>query len=91
MRSGAGTIAIRPERLRLTNEAGSVLTGTVRIRTFVSVQMIYRIVLDDGKELIVKEADNGAAWRNRRACWHRLGSERDRDLERLKRTRNGAQ
>jgi len=61
MRSGAGTIAIRPERLRLTNEAETAMTGTVRIRTFVSGQMIYRIVLDDGKELIVKEADNGAA------------------------------
>jgi len=61
MRSGAGTIAIRPERLRLINEARTALTGTVRIRTFVSGQMIYRIVLDDGKELVGKEADNGAA------------------------------
>jgi putative spermidine/putrescine transport system ATP-binding protein len=60
MRSGAGTIAIRPERLRLTNEAGTALTGTVRIRTFVSGQMIYRILLDDAKELIIKEADKGA-------------------------------
>jgi putative spermidine/putrescine transport system ATP-binding protein len=61
MRSGAGTKANRPERLRLTNEAGTALTGTVRIRTFVSGQMIYRILLDDAKELIIKEADKGAA------------------------------
>src|SRR5436309_1830230 len=44
-RSGMGTIAIRPERVRLTNIAGAVLTGTVQIRTFVSGQMIYRVVL----------------------------------------------
>ncbi len=73
MRSGAGTIAIRPERLRLTNEAGTALSGTVRIRTFVSGQMIYRIVLGDGKELIVKEADNGAA----RAIGARVGVDWD--------------
>ena len=73
MRSGAGTIAIRPERLRLTHEAGAVLTGTVRIRTFVSGQMIYRIVLHDGKELIVKETDNGAA----RAIGARVGIDWD--------------
>ena len=73
MRSGAGTIAIRPERLRLTNEAGTALAGTVRIRTFVSGQMIYRIVLEDGKELIIKEADNGAA----RAIGARVGIDWD--------------
>jgi spermidine/putrescine ABC transporter ATP-binding subunit len=59
-RSGAGTIAIRPERMRLTDGAG-VLSGTVQISTFVSGQMIYRVVLQDGKELTVKEADSAAA------------------------------
>jgi len=59
-RSGRGTIAIRPERVRLTDGAGGVLTGTIKVRTFVSGQMIYRIVLQDGKELTVKEANNGA-------------------------------
>jgi spermidine/putrescine ABC transporter ATP-binding subunit len=57
-RSGAGTIAIRPERVRLTDGAG-VLTGTIKVRTFVSGQMIYRIALQDGKELTVKEASSG--------------------------------
>jgi hypothetical protein len=47
--------------VRLIDGAG-VLTGRVRIRTFVSGQMIYRIVLEDGRELTVKEADNGTAW-----------------------------
>ena len=59
-RSGAGTIAIRPERVRLTDGAG-VLTGTIQVSTFVSGQMIYRVVLPGGKELTVKEADSGAA------------------------------
>jgi putative spermidine/putrescine transport system ATP-binding protein len=59
-RSGAGTIAIRPERMRLTDGV-AVLTGMVQIRTFVSGQMIYRVVLPSGKELTVKEADNGVA------------------------------
>jgi putative spermidine/putrescine transport system ATP-binding protein len=60
-RSGAGTIAIRPERVRLIDSAAAALAGRVQIRTFVSGQMIYRIVLDDGREIIVKEADNGTA------------------------------
>jgi putative spermidine/putrescine transport system ATP-binding protein len=58
-RSGAGTIAIRPERVRLTGDAGAGLSGTIKLRTFVSGQMIYRIALQDGKELIAKEADRG--------------------------------
>jgi len=67
-RSGAGTIAIRPERVRLTDGA-AVLTGTIQIGTFVSGQMIYRIVLPSGKELTVKEAEGGAA----RAIGARVG------------------
>ena len=59
-RAGAGTIAIRPERVRLTDGAG-VLTGTIQVRTFVSGQMIYRVVLPGGTQLTVKEADSGAA------------------------------
>jgi putative spermidine/putrescine transport system ATP-binding protein len=58
-RSGAGTIAIRPERVRLTDGAGGVLTGTIKVRTFVSGQMIYRVVLQGGEELTVKEANSG--------------------------------
>jgi putative spermidine/putrescine transport system ATP-binding protein len=58
-RSGPGTIAIRPERVRLTDGAGGVLTGTIKVRTFVSGQMIYRILLQDGRDLTVKEADSG--------------------------------
>lgn len=67
-RSGAGTIAIRPERVRLTDSEG-VLTGTIQVRTFVSGQMIYRVVLPGGKGLTVKEADSGAA----RAIGARVG------------------
>jgi spermidine/putrescine ABC transporter ATP-binding subunit len=59
-RSGAGTIAIRPERMRLIDGAG-VMTGRIQLSTFVSGQMIYRVVLPGGKELTVKEADSGTA------------------------------
>jgi len=58
-RSGPGTIAIRPERVRLTDGAGGVLTGTIKVKTFVSGQMIYRVALQNGKELTVKEANSG--------------------------------
>ena len=64
-RIGATAIAIRPERMRLSDDAGAkagaALAGTVQISTFVSGQMIYRVVLDNGKEVTVKEADTGAA------------------------------
>jgi spermidine/putrescine ABC transporter ATP-binding subunit len=53
-----GTIAIRPERLRLT-EGGGTLSGTIKTSIFVSGQMIYRVATDSGQELIVKEADSG--------------------------------
>jgi spermidine/putrescine ABC transporter ATP-binding subunit len=59
--SGARTIAIRPECVRLT-EGGGTLTGRVRIRTFVSGQMVYRIVLEEGRELTVKEAYSDRTW-----------------------------
>lgn len=59
-RSGAGTIAIRPERMRLIDGAGA-MTGRIQLSTFVSGQMIYRVALPGGKELTVKEADSGTA------------------------------
>jgi putative spermidine/putrescine transport system ATP-binding protein len=58
-RSGPGTIAIRPERLRLSNGTG-VLSGRIKASIFVSGQMIYRLVTADGQELTVKESDAGA-------------------------------
>jgi ABC-type Fe3+/spermidine/putrescine transport system ATPase subunit len=57
-RSGASTIAIRPERLRLTDRG--VLTGRIKASIFVSGQMIYRVVTEGGQELTVKESDAGA-------------------------------
>src|SRR6185312_7669938 len=59
-RSGGGTIAIRPERVRLT-EPEAALRGKIEIRTFISGQMIYRIALEDGRHVIVRQAERGAA------------------------------
>jgi len=59
-RSGTGTIALRPERMRLTDGAAA-LRGTIRSKVFVSGQMIYRVALQDGREVIAKEVDSHAA------------------------------
>ena len=61
MSSGSSTIAIRPERVRLT-DGGAGIPGTVRMRTFVSGQMVYRIALEQGRELTVKHADSARTW-----------------------------
>lgn len=59
--SGKATIAIRPERIRLTEGSETPLKGRVQTSTFVSGQIIYHIVLEDGRVLAVKEAGTGAA------------------------------
>jgi putative spermidine/putrescine transport system ATP-binding protein len=57
---GKATIAIRPERIRLKEPDKAVLRGRVQTSTFVSGRMIYRIALDDGFELTVKEAETAS-------------------------------
>ena len=56
---GRGTLAVRPERVRLA-ELEAALKGRIDIKTFVSGQMIYRVVLDDGRHVMIKQADHGA-------------------------------
>jgi putative spermidine/putrescine transport system ATP-binding protein len=58
--SGSGTIAIRPERVWLTGPEAA-LRGKIEIRTFISGQMIYRVALEDGRQVIVRQTDRGAA------------------------------
>jgi putative spermidine/putrescine transport system ATP-binding protein len=59
--AGKATMAIRPERIHLTHNVEAALKGQVRTSTFVSGQMIYHIVLENGRELAVKEASSGVA------------------------------
>jgi putative spermidine/putrescine transport system ATP-binding protein len=59
--AGKATMAIRPERMLLTQNVETALKGRVRTSTFVSGQMIYHIVLESGRELAVKEARSGVA------------------------------
>jgi spermidine/putrescine ABC transporter ATP-binding subunit len=59
--TGIATMAIRPERMELTQNVESALKGRVRTSTFVSGQMIYHIVLENGRELAVKETSAGVA------------------------------
>lgn len=54
--SAGATIAIRPERIQLTGVQEAPMTGQVQASSFVSGQMNYRIVLDSGQHIIVKEA-----------------------------------
>jgi len=53
------TLAIRPEHVRLA-EPETALKGRIEIKTFVSGQMIYRVVLDDGRYVMVKQAAHSA-------------------------------
>jgi len=57
--SGAATIAIRPERVRLLG-ATTALKGRVTTRTFVSGQVHYRVRLESGREVAAK-LNEGAA------------------------------
>src|SRR4051812_12147799 len=59
-RLGTVTIAIRPERIRLKDVDKALLSGRVQTSTFVSGQMIYRIALDDGFEITVKDVETAS-------------------------------
>jgi len=54
--SGLATIAIRPERIRLTAANEAAMTGRVQTSSFVSGQMNYRIALDGSHTILAKEA-----------------------------------
>jgi len=56
---GGTIVAIRPERVRLAAPE-AMLKGRIEIKTFVSGQMIYRVILDDGRHVMVKHAGHGA-------------------------------
>jgi putative spermidine/putrescine transport system ATP-binding protein len=58
VQSGRATIAVRPERVRLDVQTG--LKGLIRTRTFVSGQLTYRILLENGPEVVVKTNDTAA-------------------------------
>jgi putative spermidine/putrescine transport system ATP-binding protein len=53
--SGEGTIAVRPERISLADVANAPLTGRIQTSSFVSGHMNYQVLLDDGRDLFMKE------------------------------------
>jgi ABC-type Fe3+/spermidine/putrescine transport system ATPase subunit len=53
--SGEGTIAVRPERISLADVAHAPLTGRIQTSSFVSGHMNYQVLLDDGRDLFMKE------------------------------------
>jgi putative spermidine/putrescine transport system ATP-binding protein len=54
VRPGPATIAIRPERVRLTDTAQARLKGRVETRTFISGQLTYRVMLENGLPIVAK-------------------------------------
>ena len=70
-KQGQGTIAIRPERVRLSDNTVGGLRGRVQSNIFVSGQIIYRIALGNDRSIVAKEVsgrrrpigeDVGIAW-----------------------------
>src|SRR3954447_1221922 len=54
--SGKASIAVRPERISLEDDANAPLTGRIQTSSFVSGQMNYRVLLDGGHQIMAKEA-----------------------------------
>ena len=81
-RSGRGTIAIRPERMRLTNSGGA-LSWPIKTSIFVSGQMIYRVVTAGRPGADREGSRQRGAAPGRRAGRRRLVSGRCRRVERL--------
>jgi putative spermidine/putrescine transport system ATP-binding protein len=54
--SGTTTIAVRPERISFEAVSNAPLTGRIQASSFVSGHMNYRVLLNDGQQILVKEA-----------------------------------
>jgi putative spermidine/putrescine transport system ATP-binding protein len=62
-RSGSGTVAVRPERMRFAETPDAPFAGRIESASFVGGQTIYRIATDAGRKLLVKELSAGPASR----------------------------
>jgi putative spermidine/putrescine transport system ATP-binding protein len=58
-RSGRSTIAVRPERMRFTEVDRAVFAGRIESANYLGGQVIYRVVAEDGRMLLVKEYSAG--------------------------------
>jgi spermidine/putrescine ABC transporter ATP-binding subunit len=58
-RSGRGTIAVRPERMRFTGADRAVFAGHIESANYLGGQVIYRVVAEGGRVLLVKEYSAG--------------------------------
>jgi spermidine/putrescine ABC transporter ATP-binding subunit len=57
--ANGSTIAVRPEKLRLTEGEAALFSGRIDSANFLGGQVLYRIVCDDGRALLAKEANLG--------------------------------
>jgi putative spermidine/putrescine transport system ATP-binding protein len=69
-RARAGTIAVRPERMRFVPAGEAVLSGTIESANYLGGHVLYRVVTD-GAKLLVRETGRvrpvgtavGVSWR----------------------------
>jgi putative spermidine/putrescine transport system ATP-binding protein len=62
-RTGAGMIAVRPEKTRLVGEVDGALGGRIETANFLGGQVLYRVVTDEGRAVLAKETNVGDSGR----------------------------
>ncbi|MCW5745537.1 MAG: ABC transporter ATP-binding protein [Alphaproteobacteria bacterium] len=62
-RSGAGAVAVRPEKARIVAPADAAIAGRIESANFLGGQVLYRIAAAGDRHLLAKETNVGAAVR----------------------------
>ncbi len=62
-RTGAGMIAVRPEKTRLVGEVDGALGGRIESANFLGGHVLYRVVTDEGRAVLAKEQNVGDSGR----------------------------
>jgi putative spermidine/putrescine transport system ATP-binding protein len=58
-RDGTGTLAVRPEKVALANGTDAVLRGRIETANFLGDHTLYRVLTDDGRQMLAKEPNVG--------------------------------
>ena len=66
---GAGTVAVRPEKVALVANGDGVLQGRIETANFLGDQTLYRIVTAEGRTMLAKEANAGGRPRRGIGDW----------------------
>jgi putative spermidine/putrescine transport system ATP-binding protein len=57
--AGAGTLAVRPEKIVFTRPDDGVLSGRIETASFLGGQTLYRVAANDGRTLLARETNAG--------------------------------